>query len=87
MEQQAQGQGQPGESIWKTIWLIVKIIIVIAIIIWGIKFFYDKRNSEQNDYEEAPKKKIRKVKQKDNAQPAEVRYAGEITTDNILYKK
>lgn len=63
-----QVQGAPGttDSGPNIVWIIVKIAVVILIVILGIKFFSEKRQSkEEEDFVERKKTKPKKSVKKD----------------------
>ena len=64
--EQAQGNAQGTDSGPNIVWIIVKIAIVILVVILGIKFFSEKRQSvEEESFVERKKTKPKKSVKKD----------------------
>ncbi len=60
-------QNQENSSGENPLWMIVKVIAIISIIIWGIMFFYNKRESSELGFvEPKPKKQTKRKKNGDS---------------------
>lgn len=60
-------QTQENNSGQSTFWIIVKVIAFILIVVWGIMFVYNKRESSELGFVEPKPKKQKKRKKNEDS--------------------